>query len=167
MPINNLAQEQLTASSGQKVIDLLKAAKAELSLIGKNLTPEERQKFGSIHEKNKLFISKVSDYHTNQPELQSPDVDWNTFDASWFSRTMLKIVEDLNATIIEVSEDIRILHDYDLFQMGLTDYDYTKYKAESTTATGGYTTKYEDLKQFFGNPTGINGQEPKDEGGAS
>ncbi len=167
MPVTNLAKDQFTASSAQKIIDLLKAAKAELSIIGKNLTGEERQKYGSIHEKNKLFVSKVYDYHINQPELQSSDVDWDHFDASWFSRTMLKTVEDLNATIIEVSSDIRILHDFDLYQAGLTDYDYTKYKAESTTATGGFTTKYEDLKQFFGNPTGINGQEPKDEGGAS
>jgi hypothetical protein len=150
MPINNLSQAQLDPVKADALLLKLKEILNELVPIGKNLTPEERQQFGSINERNKLITTKAYDYHTEQSELQSPDVNWNAFDASWETRSKLTAVESLCKSIIEVASDTRILHDYDLYQMTLTDYDYTKYKAGSTTASGGYTTKHQEMKQFFG-----------------
>lgn len=152
-----LAQQQLSPAVAEQAISLLKQVAQLINENGgANLTPEQRQQHGSINERNKLITGKAKDYHDEQPVLQSPDVDWNRFDASWFTRTAYAAIESLTDSIKETASDTRILHDYDLYQMTLTDYDYTKYKASSTNAAGGFTTKYEEMKQFFGNPSGNN-----------
>ncbi|MGV9005016.1 hypothetical protein [Flavobacterium sp.] len=51
-----------------------------------NLTPKERSKFGKIGEKKKLLIDKIKEYHQNVPALQSPDVDWDEFEADYTTR---------------------------------------------------------------------------------
>jgi hypothetical protein len=156
MPIEQLAKGQIDPVVAEKMTAYLKTIKESLQPITGNLTPKERQDYGSINEKNKLIVGKTMDYHVHQPELQSPDVNWDQFDASWKTRTFFKTVEDICRSLLEMCEDGRTLHDYDLYQMMRTDYKYTKYKAESTTASGGFTTKYEDLKQFWPNPSGSN-----------
>ncbi|MBF4473015.1 hypothetical protein IRZ80_16610, partial [Flavobacterium sp. HJJ] len=64
----------------------------EASLIPriKNLNAEERQKYGSINELNKLIVNKVKDYRTSQPNLSSPDVDWTEFQNDFDSRDFLQ-----------------------------------------------------------------------------
>lgn len=156
MPVNNLSTSQVDAATADSLVAQLQSVLDTLNPLGRNLTPEERQQYGSINERNKLVTGKAQEFHLRQPGLQSPDVDWDVFDASWQTRSSLAAIEDICKSIIEVASDTRIIHDYDLYQMTLTDYDYTKYKAGSTTAGGGYTTKYEELKQFLntggGNP---------------
>lgn len=161
MPINNLSQHQVDPKQAQSLLSQLQTVLDTLNPLGRNLTPEERQQYGSINERNKLITGKALDFHAQQPGLQSPDVDWNVFDASWQTRSTLAAIESLCQSIIEVASDTRIIHDYDLYQMTLTDYDYTKYKASSTTAAGGFTTKFEEMRQFFPNPSGANS--PKEE----
>jgi hypothetical protein len=156
MPINNLWLAQLDPNTAMTVIAKLQEVLNTINPICRNLTPEERKQFGSINERNKLITGKAQDFHKQQPALQSPDVNWQLFDDSWNTRTSLAAIEALCNSIIEVASDTRILHDYDLYQMTLTDYDYTKYKAGSTIAAGGFTTKYEEMKQFFPG-TGGNG----------
>jgi hypothetical protein len=157
----NLSNNQLDPAVAQQIISLMQQAVDLLNNNGgRNLTPEERQQYGSINERNKLITSKAQDFHKEQPALQSPDVDWAKFDASWATRTAYAAIENLCKSIIEISSDTRILHDYDLYQMTLTDYDYTKYKAGSTNASGGYTTKYEEMKQFFPGTGGNGGEKP-------
>lgn len=159
MPINNLSQSQIDAGTAKNMLLQLQAVLDALNPLGRNLTPEERQQYGSINERNKLITGKALDFHAQQPALQSPDVNWTVFDASWQTRSSLAAIESLCQSIIEVASDTRIIHDYDLYQMTLTDYDYTKYKASSTTAPGGFTTKFEEMKQFFPNPSGANSKE--------
>ena len=48
-------------------------------------------------------------------------------------------------------KNAKILHDYDNYQAALTDYAYTSFMAG--TATPGYETKMNDIKQFFGKNT--------------
>lgn len=157
MPINNLSQHQIDEAAGASIVQQLQSVLDMLNPVARNLTPQERQQYGSINERNKLIINKANDYHQQQPMLKSPDVDWLAFDASWKTRTVLAAVESLCESIREVASDTRIIHDYDLYQMTLTDYDYTKYKANISAGTGGFTTKHEEMKQFFGNPGGNNG----------
>lgn len=112
-----------------------------------NLSPDERQRYGSINEQNKLFVNKVRDYYNAQPQLGSPDVDWADYSSSFevrdFIQGILQRIENLKNGI----NNVRITHDYNNYQSALTDYSYTKYK-NSTTATG-YESKTNDLKQFF------------------
>jgi hypothetical protein len=45
----------------------------------RNLSPEERSKFGSVQEQNKLIINKVKNFRNNQPALSSLDIYWVEF----------------------------------------------------------------------------------------
>jgi hypothetical protein len=127
-----------------------------LTSFSQNLTSEERQKYGSINEQNKLLVGKVRDYQQQQANLASPDVDWVKFNQHWASRSGFAQLEALCNSILELCSDARILHDFSLYQNSLVDYDYTKYKANSTQGGGAYTTKMEDIKQFFPNTGGSN-----------
>lgn len=154
MPTNDLISSQMSNEQYQNCIAALQTIMNELSSISTNLTPQERQTYGSIHERNKLLVAKVRDYHIQQQSLSSPDVDWVTFEASWNSRNRFAEIEMLCNTVLEMCSDPRILHDYRLYQNALVDYDYSKYKAGSTSNGVGYTTKVEEIKQFFPNAKG-------------
>lgn len=156
MPLNDLVQLHFTAAE----IATIDAALTQLEnvLIPKcrNLTPEERTQYGSVNEHNKLLINKSRDYRQTQPNMSSPDVNWKEFEADYQDRYMLETRIQRAATIVEMMGDTKILHDYDNYQNALTDYRYTRYKAE-TEGAGGYTTKYQEMKQFFPNTGGGNG----------
>lgn len=156
MPANNLISTQLDPGQLASCLNQLTIVRDILLNFSQNLTPEERQRYGSINEQNKLLVSKVMDYHNTSPNLSSPDVDWTAFNQSWASRVGYTQLETMCQTIIEICSDPRILHDYFLYQNALVDYDYSKYKANSTQGGAGFTTKVEDIKQLFPNPSGNN-----------
>jgi hypothetical protein len=65
----------------------------ETALSGKvsNLSSDERRKYGSISEQNKLFVNKVNDYATGQAALRSPDVNWDEFIKVFNCRVILEV----------------------------------------------------------------------------
>ena len=149
MPITNLNNKHLTAEQLIAAQDALTNLESALVDIDFNLTSEDRQKYGSINEQNKLIVNKVNDYLVNQPQLASSEVEWEEFRKDFSSRANL---EALIARLDNLSTKIKnakILHDYDNYQAALTDYAYTAYKAG--TSAPGYETKQNDLKQFFAN----------------
>jgi hypothetical protein len=156
MPTNDLINSQLDPATLLSCVNQLVSVQSTLIPFGQNLTPEERQRYGSINEQNKLLVGKVRDFHNQQPNLASPDVNWTTFEQNWISRSGFEQLENICKGIIELCSDARILHDYSLFQNALVDYDYSKYKANSTQGGGSYSTKVEEIKQFFPNTGGSN-----------
>jgi hypothetical protein len=156
MPTNNLINTQLNPALAAGFVLQLQSMISQLQPFSQNLTPEERQRYGSINEQNKLLVGKIRDYRSQQPNLSSPDVDWVIYEQSWASRTAFAQIEALCHSLLEVCSDPRILHDYGLYQNALVDYDYSKYKANSTQGGAAYTTKVEEIKQFFPNTGGSN-----------
>ena len=71
MPITNLNNIHLTPAQVAATNEFLTGLENSLVTIDKTLTPEDRQKYGSINEQNKLFVNKTNDFHENQPELDS------------------------------------------------------------------------------------------------
>lgn len=147
MPLKDLLQSQLTPAN----ITAINAALAsiETTLSGKtvNLTPEERQKYGSINEQNKLLVSKVNDYRQSQPQFNSPQVDWTEFQNDLAARTSLDSFLNRLDSITEQISDTKILHDNDNYQQSLTQYSYVSYMANENVP--GTTSIKEDLGQFF------------------
>ncbi len=141
---HHLSDEQLTTSN--EAISLLEK---NLSNIFVNLSPEERSRLGSINEKNKLLVNKVHDYAQHQPELRSPDVDWQEFESDFKDRMSIESLTARLNRVIDGLQNAKMLHDYDNYQAALDDYAYAKYKTE--THTPGYETKRNDLHQFFPN----------------
>lgn len=68
----------------------------EALLDGKNtaLTEEERSRYGSINEQNKLLVNKTLDLRQNDPDLSSPDVNWDEFEKDFETRAFLETRSD-------------------------------------------------------------------------
>lgn len=92
-------------------------------------------------------MNKVYDYNKNQSALSAPEVDWEEFNKDQASRQNLESMISRLDNLITRLNNAKTLHDYDNYQAALTDYAYTPYKAG--TASPGFETKQNDLKQFF------------------
>lgn len=152
MPIQNLGNKHITAAQITSFDTALDSMITLMTGLTQNLSEEERTKFGSINEHNKLFANAVQDYSTTQPTLRSPDVDWTEFNADYADRKFADTRADKIATLLRMVTDFKIVHDYDNYQDSLTDYNYTKYK--SSTNAPGFTEKQNYFKQFFPNTGG-------------
>lgn len=158
MAIDNLGRKHITPAQITAIDAALDAVQAAVVAITQNLSPEERIKFGSIDEKNKLLANGVQDWSVTQPSLKTPDLDWTEFRADYDDRKFADTRLDRLATITRMLKDFKIVHDYDNYQDSLIDYKYSKYKAETNVA--GFSEKVEYLKQFFPNANGNNGNDP-------
>jgi hypothetical protein len=159
MPLENVGSKHLTAAQMKDIDDAVASITAILSGITQNLTDEERRKYGSINEQNKLIVNKVNDYHQTQATLQSPDVDWDEFEKDFADRQFADSRLSALYTLQRMLSDFKIVHDYDNYQASLTDYAYSQYKA--STNTPGYSDKVSTLKQFFPNSGNKTSADPK------
>lgn len=147
MPFNNFDSRHFSTTEKAAVNSALVAIETTLVTKLANLTPQERQQYGSVNEQNKLIINKVKDYRESQAGLSSPDVDWVEFSNDYDTRAFIQNCMQRMQSVLEGLNNAKILHDWDNYQAALTDYDYAKYKA-STQAVG-YATKVSELAQFF------------------
>lgn len=153
MPFTNFDSRHFSVTEKAAVNDAIASLELATSTKLANLTPSERQQYGSVNEQNKLIINKVKSYKDTQPALSSPDVDWVEFDNDYDTREFLQSVIQRIQSLMVGLVNAKILHDYDNYGASLTDYDYTKYKAKTNAV--GYQTKATDLGQFFsGRPPG-------------
>lgn len=147
MPLQNLGKLHLTAAQQATIDAAFTSIATVIQAVAPNFNETDRLKYGSINELNKLLVNKANDFHTTQPALQSPDVDWTEFDADYADRAYTdKSLNTLNS-IVRMFTDYKIAHDYDNYQDALTDYQYAQYKA--TTNTVGFAEKVAEMKQFF------------------
>ncbi len=158
MSITNLNNTHLTAQQITDAQNALTDLETALQIINVNLSAEDRQKYGSINEQNKLFVNKVYDFHKSQPALSSSDVDWEEFENDYSSRKNLEAFITRLDSLSTKLKNAKILHDYDNYQAALTDYAYTNYKAG--TASPGFETKLNETKQFFGKTTSKSSETP-------
>ena len=153
MPFTNLSSRHFIDTDKAAVNTAIVSLEAAVSDKLANLTTEERQRYGSVNEQNKLIINKVKDYNDTQPGLSSPDIDWNEYNNDYDTRSFLQTTIQRLQGILIGMENAKILLDYDNYTAALTDYDFAKYKA-STQAVG-FQPKVDGLAQFFaGRPTG-------------
>ena len=151
MPFENLSTVHYTTVQKTAALEAITALEAALAANFKNLTAEERRKYGSINEQNKLIVNKALAYRTNQPTLSSADVDWEEFQNDFDSRTFIEATITRLQAVLEGLNNNKILHDFDNYQAALTDYGYSQYKAGTKAA--GFETKVTEMAQFF-NRTG-------------
>ena len=151
MAITNLNNTHLTAAQVTAATADITALENELAVVNVNLSAEERRRYGSINEQNKLMVNKTMDYHNTQPALETPHVNWAEFTKDFTSRNNLEgMITRLENLTIRL-KNAKILHDYDNYQAALADYAYTNFMAG--TETPGYETKVNEMKQFFSRTT--------------
>ena len=151
MAINNLKNSHFKEDKVQKVNLLLNDIEENIKDIVVNLSAEERKKYSRINEQNKLFVNRVHDFCKNEPNLQSPQVDWLEFEQDFESRKNIGYCIDRLESLIQGLKNAKILYDYDNYQDALTDYSYTNYMAG--TSAPGFEAKQRELKQFFTHKT--------------
>jgi uncharacterized FlgJ-related protein len=133
MPITNLNNTHLS--------------NAQIDAAKDSLTAEDRKRYGSVNEQNKLFVNKVYDFNRNQPALSVSDVDWVEFEKDYNSRLHYEnLIARLESLTVKL-KNAKTLHDFDNYQAALTDYGFTAFKAG--TASPGFEVKQNELKQFF------------------
>ena len=149
MPLENFGNRHFTPDQIQQIDAALGVIENIFSQVSINLSDEERQRFGSVNEQNKLIVNKIYDYYKTQPHLASPDVNWEEFMRDFASREFAYTrLQRLNS-IVRMLSDFKIAHDFDNYQAALRDHAYTKYKAETNAV--GFTEKEKDVKQLFPN----------------
>ena len=111
------------------------------------LSAEERQRYGSVNEQNKLFINKIFEFKQSQPNLSAPEIDWTKFEADHSDRVFLgQIVMVLQSMLYDV-QSTKMAHDNDNYNAARMDYAYSEYRAKNDIL--GSLQKYNELKQFF------------------
>ena len=157
MPLKDLIQNQLTAADITDINKALDNIETAIKTKMVNLTPEERKKYGSINEQNKLLVNKVNDFHSSHPQYDTAKVDWAEFANDYAIRSTLEKLISRMHTIAEQLDDTKVLHDNDNYQQALSQYGYVSYLADQNEP--GITTIKEELAQFF-NRTGAGGDTP-------
>ena len=147
MPLQNLGKLHLTAAQQTTVDTALAQLLGVAQAVSPNFNENDRLKYGSINELNKLLVNKVKDFKITQPALQSADVDWAEFDADFADRAFTDTRLNTLNSIVRLFIDYKIAHDYDNYQDALTDYQFAQYKMG--TNTPGFAEKVNELKQFF------------------
>jgi hypothetical protein len=157
MPLKDLIQSQLSLADIDKINQAVDTIQTTIAGKMVNLTPEERQKYGSINEQNKLMVNKVNDIHNSHPQFDSAKVDWAEFSADFAIRAILEKIVSRLQSLVEQFDDTKILHDNDNYQQALAQYSYISFLADQNEP--GITTIKEDVAQFF-NRTGAGGTNP-------
>jgi hypothetical protein len=155
MPLKDLIQTQLTVGDIGNINNALDNIQSIIATKMVNLTPDERQKYGSINEQNKLLVNKVNDIHASHPQFDSAKVDWAEFTNDFAIRGAVEKIISRLQSLSEQFDDTKILHDNDNYQQALAQYSYISFLAEQNEP--GITTVKEDIAQFFprsgtGNP---------------
>lgn len=145
--MKNLIETKLTAADKAAADEAI--ATLERIFDGKlrDLTEEERVRYGSINEQNKLFVNKVRDYQQNNENLASPDIDWTQFENDYQERLFLETRASKLGNLAYKMQSTKILHDHDNYQDALSDYAYSQYKKGSGNTD--YKNKTDELKGFF------------------
>lgn len=112
-----------------------------------NLTPAQRQQYGSIAEQNKLFVNKAKQYMEQFPEHVPSFLSKAEFDKDYSARTQLELPAARLRSLSEQIADTKIMLDHDNYFNALTFYRNIKFLANENVP--GMSSIYADMKQFF------------------
>ena len=112
-----------------------------------NLSPEERMQYGSIADKNKVFVDKCKAYMEQDPATVPNTLNKHEFDKDYKARQQMEEPLRMVLRIAEMLSDTKILLDFDNYNGSISYYRYVKFLA--TQNTPGITSVCEDLRQHF------------------
>lgn len=145
--MKNIIESQFVEADHTAINGLITDLETAFSGKTGQLDADERTRYGSVNEQNKLVVNKAREYRENKPGLSAPNVDWTEFEKDYQARVFLEnCINRLNALVHDL-ESTKIMHDYDNFQDALKDYGYSQY--QNGAGEEGYSTKVDEFKQFF------------------
>ena len=147
MAIDNMISVDFSDQELNKIENALNEVLQVLSGKVINLTPEERKQYGSIADKNKVFVDKCKAYMEQDPTTVPNTLDKHEFDKDYKARQQMEEPLKKLSRITEMLMDTKILLDFDNYNGSLSYYRYVKFLA--TQNTPGITSIYADLNQHF------------------
>ena len=118
-------------------------------LAGKtvNLTPEQRQQYGSIGNQNKLIVDKAKSYMEQHPNWVPNFIDKTEFDKDYNARQQMEERTQRLQNLTQQLLDTKTLLDHDNYTNSLSFYRMMRYLAGENEP--GSKTVYEDMKVLF------------------
>ncbi|WP_431612364.1 hypothetical protein [Chryseobacterium sp. 'Rf worker isolate 10'] len=147
MALDNLISISFTAEELTQLDQALQTIETVLSGKTINLTPEERQQYGSIAEQNKLFVNKAKIYMEQYPQYVPNFLDKVEFDKDYLGREQVEQRLQIMGSLTEQLSDTKVLLDHDNYHNAITFYRNMKFLSGENVP--GTNVIYEDLKQFF------------------
>ena len=147
MSLFNLGEIHMSNSEMQQLDNLISQVESIILPKSVGLTSQQRQELGSINEKNKLFVNKVSDFMENHPQHNTTDINISQFKEDFQSREFLETRISRLQNLIDMMTNHKILHDHDNYKDALAYYDYLQFRAKRGVA--GVSQLVMELKQFF------------------
>ncbi len=147
MSFENLAEVTFTDEELNKIDQALTDLEAVFKGKMFNLSPEERQQYGSIAEQNKLFVNKAKELMELYPQYVPQFLNKEEFDRDYQARTILESKLLRLKHLTEQLVDTKVLLDHDNYSNALTFYRNLKFL--NGEHIPGVKALYEALKQFF------------------
>lgn len=147
MPTNDLIKVVFTPEERDAVNQGLQAVSDIINAKAPVLSNDDRRKYGSVADRNKLVINKAKTYLEQFPQFKPVNFDETEFANDYESRAG---VESFMLTIADLERkltDIKILLDHDNYQDALAFYRSVRYNAQEKVASA--IPIYNDLKQYF------------------
>jgi hypothetical protein len=148
MPLENLGKMHFTAAEKQQLDAATQTILEIITHKTYNLSAKERMKYGKVGEQKKLLLNAVREMHNSQPNLASPDVKWEEFEADYNTRRYAELKSLELQSAVQMLLNIKILHDRDNLIDALRDYRYASYRARFGDDPG-FAAKASKLKDFF------------------
>lgn len=147
MAIDNMISVEFTEQELTKIANALNEVMQLLSGKVVNLSPEERMQYGSIADKNKVFVDKCKAYMEQDPATVPNTLNKHEFDKDYKARQQMEEPLKKLSRITEMLMDTKILLDFDNYNGSLSYYRYVKFLATQNML--GITSIYADLSQHF------------------
>ncbi|MDR6489139.1 hypothetical protein J2799_003678 [Chryseobacterium vietnamense] len=147
MALDNLISLSFTAEELTKLDQALQTIDTVLSGKTINLTPEERQQYGSIAEQNKLFVNKAKIYMEQYAQYVPNFLDKTEFDKGYIAREQIEQRLQQLDSLTEQLSDTKVLLDHDNYHNAISFYRSIRYLSEENVP--GTNVIYDDMKQFF------------------
>ncbi|MGX5687120.1 hypothetical protein ACWKWW_21435 [Chryseobacterium cucumeris] len=147
MALDNLISLSFTAEELTKLDQALQTIETVLSGKTINLTPEERQQYGSIAEQNKLFVNKAKIYMEQYAQYVPSFLDKAEFDKDYIAREQIEQRLQQLDSLTEQLSDTKVLLDHDNYHNAISFYRSIRYFSEENVP--GTNVIYDDMKQFF------------------
>ena len=147
MAIDNMISVEFTEQELTRLGNALNEIAQVFSGKVINLTTEERKQYGSIGDKNKIFVDKCKAYMEQNIDTLPKTIDKHELDKDYKARQQIEEPLRKLLQLAEMLSDTKILLDFDNYNGSLSYYRYVKFLA--TQNTPGITSIYEDLRQHF------------------
>lgn len=147
MALDNLISVEFSSEELKKISEALTSIEEVMRSKTINLSPEERQQYGRIADRNKVLVDKCKTYMEQYASLLPPTLDKAEFDRDYKARTEIDPLIKRLSVIETMFSDMKTLLDFDNFNAAVAYYRYVKFLASQNSA--GMSAVYADLKAYY------------------